>query len=52
MKAFFLKAEFDFSVPGVGMHIENAELIASNEEDALNMMLRVLKSREESPCHC
>ena len=32
------RARFDFSVLGIGVHIEGAKLIASNEEDALVMM--------------
>ncbi len=43
IKALFVNAKLDFSVLGIGIHIENAELAASNEEDALIMMLRVLK---------
>ncbi len=43
IKTLFVKANLDFSVLGIGVHIENAELVASNEEDALIMMLRVLK---------
>lgn len=43
IKVLFVKAKMDFSVLGIGVHIENAELIASSAEDALKMMLRVLK---------
>ncbi len=43
IKALFVKANLDFSVLGVGVHIENANLVASNEEDAIKMMLEVLK---------
>lgn len=43
IKALFVKAKLDFSVLGIGVHIENADLIASNEEDAIRMMLTVLK---------
>ncbi len=43
LKALFLKAKLDVSILGMGIHIENAELIASNAEDALKMMLGVLK---------
>lgn len=43
IKALFIKANLDFSVLGIGLHIENANLIASNEEDAIRMMLTVLK---------
>ncbi|MBQ7564156.1 MAG: hypothetical protein IJT16_09215 [Lachnospiraceae bacterium] len=32
---------------GIGMHLENAELIASNEEDALKLMLQVLKKHHK-----
>ena len=43
LKSLFVKAKLDFSLLGIGVHIERADLIASNEEDALNMMLRTLK---------
>ena len=43
IKALFVKAKLDFSILGIGVHIENAELIASDEQDALKMMLQVLK---------
>ncbi len=43
IKALFIKAKLDFSLLGIGISIENAELVASNEEDALKMMLDVLK---------
>lgn len=43
IKAIFLKAKLDFSVLGIGVHVENANLVASNEEDALKMMLETLK---------
>lgn len=44
IKALFLKAKLDFSLLGIGVHIEKAELIASNPEDALKMMLTVLRT--------
>jgi len=43
VRALFLKAKIDVSVMGIGVHIEGAELVASNSEDALKMMLQVLK---------
>ncbi len=43
IKALFVKADLDFSILGIGVHVENARLIASNEEDALRMMLETLK---------
>ncbi len=43
IKALFIKARLDFSMLGIGIHIEKADLFASNEEDALNMMLKVIK---------
>lgn len=43
IKALFVKARLDFSFLGIGLSIENAQLVASNEEDALKMMLEVLK---------
>ena len=47
LKALFVKAKLDFSFLGIGVHIENAELIASNEEDALHLMLKVLKKAKK-----
>ena len=43
IKALFIKAKLDFSVLGIGVHVENAELVASNEEDAVKLMLQLLK---------
>ena len=43
IKALFIKAKLDFSVLGIGVSLENAQLVASNEEDAIKMMLEVLK---------
>lgn len=43
IRALFVKAKLDVSVLGMGLHIENAELIATNAEDALKMMLQILK---------
>ncbi len=43
IKALFVKAHLDFSVLGIGVSLDNAELVASNEEDAIKMMLEVLK---------
>ena len=43
VKALFVEASLDFSLLGIGLHLENAELMASNEEDALDMMLKTLK---------
>lgn len=47
IKALFVKAKIDFSILGIGLHIENAELVASNEEDAIRMMLAVLKKAKK-----
>lgn len=44
IRALFVKAKLDFTVLGIGLHIEDAELVASNEEDAVLMMLRILKA--------
>ena len=44
-KKLFLKAKLDFSALGIGVHLEKAELIASNEEDALKLMLQTLKTQ-------
>lgn len=43
MRALFVKAKLDLSIIGLGVSIESAEAIASNETDALDYMLRVLK---------
>ncbi len=43
IRALFVKARIDFSVLGIGVHLENADLVASNEEDATKLMLEVLK---------
>lgn len=47
LKTLFVKAKLDFSVLGIGVSIERASLIASNEEDALKMMLDVLKKAKK-----
>lgn len=47
LRRLFTKARIDLSVLGIGAHLENAELIASNEEDALKLMLRVLKKEKK-----
>lgn len=47
IKALFVKAKLDFSVLGIGIQVENAELVASNEEDAIRMMLQVLKKAKK-----
>ena len=43
LKALFVKARLDFSVVGIGLHLEKADLVAANEEDAVTMMLKILK---------
>lgn len=45
LRALFIDAKLDFSILGIGIHIEDAKLIASSEEDALVMMLRLLKAK-------
>ncbi len=47
LRKLFVKSKLDVSVLGIGAHIENAELIASNEEDALKLMLRILKKEKK-----
>ena len=47
IKALFVRAKLDFSVLGIGVHVENAELVASNEEDAIKLMLGVLKKAKK-----
>ena len=43
LKDLFIKAKLDVSVLGLGVPIEIAELIASNENDAIDFMLNILK---------
>ncbi len=47
IKALFVKAKLDFSFLGIGVQLENANLVASNEEDAVRMMLQVLKKAQK-----
>lgn len=42
MRALFVKAKLDLSIMGLGVSMESAEAIASNETDALDLMLKVL----------
>ena len=43
LKALFIKAKLDFSIPGIGVHLEKPDIVASNEEDAVRIMLSALK---------
>ena len=43
----FVKAKLDFSILGLGFSVENAKLVASTEEDAIKMMLDVLKKEKK-----
>jgi len=43
VKHLFLKANIDLSVFGIGVSVEKNELLSANEEDALRMMLQILK---------
>ena len=47
VKSIFVKAKLDFSILGIGFSVENAHLVASNEEDAVKMMLEVLKKEKK-----
>lgn len=47
IKALFIKAKLDFSILGIGFSIENASNVASNEEDAVKLMLDVLKAEKK-----
>ena len=47
IKALFVKAKLDFHILGIGLSVENASLVASNEEDAVKMMLDVLKKEKK-----
>jgi len=44
LKALFIKAKLDFSVLGLGLHIEDSGSVATTEEDALYIMLKALKT--------
>ena len=43
LKAAFIKAKMDFSFAGIGVHVENAELVANSDENVVELMLSVLK---------
>ena len=47
IRNMFVEAKLDFSIMGLGVSIEKANLIASNELDALDMMLSVLKKHNK-----
>lgn len=47
LKKMFINAKLDVSVLGLGVSIEKAELIASDEYDAVHMMLQLLKKMEK-----
>ncbi len=47
LRKMFVNAKLDLSVLGLGVSIEKAELIASDEYDALYMMLRILKKENK-----
>lgn len=47
IKNLFVKAKLDFSILGIGVSVEKANLVASNEEDAVKMMLDVLKREKK-----
>lgn len=43
LKKLFVNAKMDFSALGIGISIEKPEMIASNEYDVIDMMLKTLK---------
>ncbi|MBQ9334666.1 MAG: hypothetical protein IJS12_10070 [Lachnospiraceae bacterium] len=45
IKSLFIKAKIDLSIMGLGVKVENAELVAYSDDDALEMMLEVLKKK-------
>ncbi len=45
LRAMFLEAKLDISVLGIGISVEKAQMIASDEFDAVDMMLKVLHKR-------
>ena len=47
IKALFIKAKLDLSVLGLGVSIEKADIIASNENDAIDFMLKILKKENK-----
>jgi len=46
LRRLFIDASIDLSVLGLGIKIQKAELIASNEYDAIDFMLKALKKSE------
>lgn len=47
IKTLFMNAKLDFSILGIGISVEKANLVASNEEDAVKLMLDVLKKEKK-----
>lgn len=47
IRNMFVEAKLDFSVMGLGVSVEKAKLIASNELDVLDMMLSTLKKHNK-----
>lgn len=47
LQALFFEARLDFSALGIGFHIENAKLVASNDQDAVKLMLKTLKKSKK-----
>ncbi len=47
LKTLFIKAKVDLSALGIGVSLEKSDYIASNEEDALRMMLQILKKHKK-----
>ncbi|MBQ9605720.1 MAG: ATP-binding protein, partial [Lachnospiraceae bacterium] len=45
LRTLFIKAKLDFSVMGFGASIENAEAVAYNDDDVLEIMLETLKKK-------
>lgn len=45
LKTLFLKAKIDLSVLGIGISVESSEIVAADAEDAVDIMLSVLKRK-------
>ena len=43
LRALFVEAKLDISILGINLSVDKAEYVASNEYDAIDMMLKVLK---------
>ncbi len=47
LRSIFIKAKLDFSILGIGVSLEKADMIASDAEDAADIMLSILKKKQK-----